>query len=96
LKLSSVSLSRVADTTPAPEETPKEEQAPETPVDEKKEIAAEEAPKKSIFAMMCGCLGGKAPSAEQSPVEEKKEEDTKEKEEEEVEKPAGENAEAAA
>jgi hypothetical protein len=83
-----------AETTPAPEETVKETQTPET---EKKEGAAEDVPKKSMFAMMCGCFGGKkAPALDEKADETKKDETAKKEEDEEAEKPEGENAEASA
>ncbi|KAG7357060.1 hypothetical protein IV203_001748 [Nitzschia inconspicua] len=87
-----------AESVPAPEVTPKEEKAPETPETDKKEETADAAPKKSVFAMMCGCFSGakKAPAEEKLEETKKEEESTKKEEEPEAEKPKGEDAEASA
>jgi hypothetical protein len=55
----------------------------------------EEAPKKSIFAKMCICFGGKDSSAKVEKTDTKQDE-TVEKEADEAEKPEAENAEASA
>jgi hypothetical protein len=83
-----------AETTPAPEETPKEEHAPETT--EKKEETTEDAPKKSVFSMMCGCFSGKKTTVEDKVDETKKDETVEKEEEKEAAKPEGENVEASA
>jgi hypothetical protein len=83
-----------AQTTPPLEETLKEKPAPET---EMKELSADDAPKKSVFAMMCGCFGEKkTPAVDKKADQTKKDETAKKEEEEEAEKPEGENAEASA
>jgi hypothetical protein len=83
-----------AESTPAPEEIPMDKQAPET---EKKELSAENVPKKSVFVMMCGCFGGKkAPAIDEKADLTKNDETAKKEEDEEAEKPEGETAEASA
>mmetsp|Transcript_96460 Transcript_96460/g.144348 ORF Transcript_96460/g.144348 Transcript_96460/m.144348 type:complete len:101 (-) Transcript_96460:195-497(-) len=86
------------ETPPAPvEDTTKEEQAPDepkeaTPEEDKPEATAE---KKSIFAMMCGCLGGSAPAPDtdtKEPPSKEAVDDEKEETDEKAEKPAEEPA----
>jgi hypothetical protein len=78
-------IETTTETPPAPtEETPKEEPAPKEPeVTKEPEATAE---KKSIFTLMCGCLGGSAPAPDtdtkEAPVKAAGDDDEKEETEE--------------